>query len=258
MNQRTWPVFLAVSVLIGGCAVFLLRLQGTQTLGKPGVKVVNEPSLNEDGKAIQTNSVFMPAQVLKYQSEVLPVTAVELIYLPKDTVYGRRVYFETNRPPLQASVVLMGTDRSSIHKPQFCLTGQGFHIDRTETDRIPMTQPHAYDLPVMKLTTSRKFRDPNQPGRLVDGRALYVYWFVADGEVTARHGERMWWMARDMVRSGVLQRWAYVSVLAICDPGQEVATYEQMKQFIVAAVPQFQLAADTNKSVSQTSGNTPN
>ena len=150
-------------------------------------------------------------------------------------------------PALQATVVLMGADRTSIHKPQYCLTGQGWRIDQTERDLIPMTSPYAYDLPVTKLTASKLVQDPAQPGRQIEYRALYVYWFVADGEVTALHGERMWWMARDMMRTGVLQRWAYVSVFAICEPGREAATYEQMKRFMIAAVPQFQLAAGTKR-----------
>ena len=45
---------------------------------------------------------------------------------------------------------------------------------------------------------------------------LYVYWFVADNQLTPYHGERMWWMARDLIRTGVLQRWAYVSYFTAC------------------------------------------
>jgi len=51
----------------------------------------------------------------------------------------------------------------------------------------------------------------------------------------------MWWMARDMLKTGVLQRWAYVIVFAQCAPGAEDATFETMKNFIAAAVPEFHL-----------------
>jgi hypothetical protein len=64
---------------------------------------------------------------------------------------------------------------------------------------------------------------------------------VADQELTADHLQRMWWMARDLIRTGILQRWAYVSCFSVCVPGQEEATYQRMKEFIVAAVPEFQL-----------------
>jgi len=58
----------------------------------------------------------------------------------------------------------------------------------------------------------------------------------------------MWWMARDLIRTGVLQRWAYVSYLAICEPGQEDATFERMKTFIAASVPEFQLTPSAREA----------
>jgi hypothetical protein len=72
---------------------------------------------------------------------------------------------------------------------------------------------------------------------------VYVYWYVADGALsgTAAGGQRMWWMARDLLRTGVLQRWAYVSCYSECDPGQEEMLFERIKKFIAAAAPEFQL-----------------
>ena len=75
-------------------------------------------------------------------------------------------------------------------------------------------------------------------------RGVYVYWYVADGAVSASTSgiQRMWWMVKEMFRTGVLQRWTYVSCLSVCAPGQEEATFERMKKFMAAAVPEFQLA----------------
>jgi hypothetical protein len=72
-------------------------------------------------------------------------------------------------------------------------------------------------------------------------RVLYVFWFVAGDRLASDHSGRMWEMAKEMLRSGVLQRWAYVSVMAECLPGEEEATFDRMKAFIIQAVPQFQL-----------------
>jgi hypothetical protein len=229
--------------LIAGTAGFLVRLQASQKLGQPGVVVGSRSLFDTNGTVVATNSVELPVMVLDYTSELLPLTSVELGWLPPDTTYGRRRYNATNGFSLDLSVVLMGSDRTSIHKPQYCLTGQGFNIQDEESAMmvIPVTQPHRYDLPVMKLIA-------NRPVRLRDGteanlRALYVYWFVADNQLTAHHWTRMWWMGRDLVRSGVLQRWAYVSCFAICWPGQEEATYARISEFIAASTPQFQRTA---------------
>jgi len=87
---------------------------------------------------------------------------------------------------------------------------------------------------------------------MVPGRGIYVYYYVADNAISAgTYGiERMWLMARDMLRTGVLQRWAYVSYFSVCAPGQEEATFERMKKFIAAAAPEFQLTprADTTQT----------
>ena len=50
-------------------------------------------------------------------------------------------------------------------------------------------------------------------------------------------------MVGDLVRTGTLQRWAYVGCFATCLPGAEEPTFQRMKKFIAAAVPEFQLAA---------------
>ena len=72
-------------------------------------------------------------------------------------------------------------------------------------------------------------------------RSVYVYWFVADQCLTASHWHRMWLMAEHLLLTGTLQRWAYGSCFSVCPPGQEDATFERMKEFITASVPQFQL-----------------
>jgi hypothetical protein len=92
----------------------------------------------------------------------------------------------------------------------------------------------------MKLTASKLVRFGD--GREVKLYCYYVYWFVADQHLTAEHGERMWWMAKELLRSGTLQRWAYVSCLSHFLPGQETATYERIRRFISTVAPDFQLA----------------
>jgi hypothetical protein len=169
----------------------------------------------------------------------LPVFQIELDWLPKDTTFGRRLYKAPDGFAAMLSAVLMGSDRGSIHKPQICLVGQGWTIDQSEATSIRVNQPHPYDLPVMKLTASKVHESEN--GERVVGRGIYVYWFVSKDQLTAHHGERMWWMARDLIRSGVLQRWAYVTCFAACLPGQEDATFERIKQLVASSVPEFQL-----------------
>ena len=90
----------------------------------------------------------------------------------------------------------MGLDRTSIHKPQFCLTGAGFHIEETTPTTIQMHQPVARALPAMRLKTLRRFQGQEYSG-------LLYYWFVDDQHVTSSHSERMWLMVKDLFTKDV-------------------------------------------------------
>jgi hypothetical protein len=111
---------------------------------------------------------------------------------------------------------------------------------------IPVERPGRYELPVMKLTATG-VRGTGAGRKTV--RAIYVYWFVADNELSADHFQRVLWMARDLIFTGTLQRWAYVSCLAIGDPGQEEAIFQRIKQFIGASVPEFQLTSGPSSGI---------
>jgi hypothetical protein len=233
MNRRKWVILVSALALIGGAAVLLSGLRGNQRLSAPAVKT--RPT--ESGQRL---AVILPERVLDYDSKEMEIQKIELDMLPPDTSFGRRLYTEPGGFGSQVSVVLMGTDRTSLHKPEFCLEGQGWHVDTAESGEtvVPMEKPVAYKLPVMKLVAHKEVDEGGQP-RLI--RAVYVFWFVAPNEYTAHHWQRMWWMAKDLLTTGVLKRWAYVSYLAICRPGEEEATFERLKKLIAASVPEFQL-----------------
>ncbi len=245
MKRQALAVFVIVLGLIGATAAFLGTQESRQKLGKPGLLVVPEPIYAVDIGAstnapvlVSSNQVFLPPRVLNYRSQAMPVQSLTVNTLPKDTVYGHRMYAHPSGLLIDYQVVLMGADRSSIHRPQHCLRGSGFETLDTQPATIRIDRPHAYDLPVMKLKLHR-FIEENGVTRRQGG--VLVYWFVADGELTAQHRERMWWMARDMVKTGVLQRWAYVICFAPCEPGAEDVTYERVREFIAASVPEFHL-----------------
>ena len=234
MNRHKWILALAALGLMAGSGALLGRLHAHQKLGAPGLKSTPLPGSVR-------RLLLLPEQVLDCQSQWIEADDVTTNSLPHDTSFGQRCYTAKDGFQLSLNTVLMGTDRTSIHKPQFCLVGQGWRIDGTDREVVPIERPHPYGLPVVKLTCSKVVE---QDGQRATYRGLYVYWFVADGAISADPSgfERMWWMARELLRHGELQRWAYVSCFAVCHPGQEEATYQRMKSFIAAAVPEFQLA----------------
>lgn len=235
MNRQKLIVLVAALALIGGTAGILARAQTHQRLGPPGIKtapIPGSPRLD----------IQLPELVLDYRAKVLPVDTNFMLFMPQDTSIAQRMYTADDGYPIQMNAVLMGTDRTSIHKPEFCLKGGGWLIDdsKTVTMAIPMQQPRAYDLPVRRFIVKRE--ETNGAGdqqRIREG--IYMFWFVADNQLSASHWERNWSMARQVMTTGVLQRWAYIACFAQCWPGQEDATSERLEKFIQAAAPQFQL-----------------
>lgn len=246
MNRHSRVISISAAVIILATAWFLGGWAKRQRLGEPGLRVVASPvyGIEVSREATNTflvgsNSIYLPEQVMDYQSYPNPITKQVWDWLPKDTTYGQRIYRDTNGFQIYATAVLMRTDRTTIHQPQYCLTGQGWGTVSEEQTTIEMEKPVRYDLPITKMKLKKAYRA--QDGQDREVAAVLVYWFVADNQLTADHRQRMWWMARDLLRSGVLQRWAYVLQFSICQPGEEDATFARLSQFIRASVPEYQL-----------------
>lgn len=242
MKTLPFPLLAAALILIGLGAAGLHRLRTVVRLGTPGVKVSNLPVLDEESRVARTNSVALPLRLDGHAVVVNPIPRMELDYLPPDTSYARRTYVpKEGKPRIQASVVLMGTDRTSIHRPEYCLTGQGWNIRQKREATVPITLPRPYSLRVQRYDMSYSGM---AEGRPVQRSGIYVFWFVADGQLTHSHLERQWWLIRDLLLKQVLQRWAYVAFFADCNPGEEDATYQAIAHLIQSAVPDFQLTAE--------------
>jgi hypothetical protein len=220
---------------MAAAAGLLTQIRGHQRLAPPGVRT---HSLTGS----QRLEAELPERVLDFDSKKLEVDDIVLAALPKDTSFGQRRYRAADGFTLDLRVILMGRDRTSLHKPQFCLTGAGWHINdgASQETTLKIDHPSSYELPIVELVANTAL---SVDGRTQPVSGIYVYWYVADDAVSAGTAgfQRMWWMASKLVRTGILQRWAYVSCFAPCLPGQEAATFERMKPFISAAVPQFQL-----------------
>ncbi|MEO7300568.1 MAG: exosortase-associated EpsI family protein [Verrucomicrobiota bacterium] len=241
MKKTPWILFATALALIASTGGFLFHLKGKQTLGKPGVMVGNVPLFDTETNRVAETTVILPEKIPGYFSVASPVTPIEVTMLPKDTVFGKRRYWTDAGGNADISVVLMGQDRTSLHKPQFCLVGQGWSIDQSEVVKLKMDRPYPYELPIMKLTTSIRVKDDKGKPFLIHG--LYLYWFVSDKNLTASHDERMISTAKNLLRTGTLERWAYISYFTRCLPGQEQVAYDQLTKFIVKSAPEFQLVA---------------
>lgn len=237
--HKVHQLSLVTLVAIGLTAGFLIHRKGQQRLGRPGVRLVLDPLTDDAGRRGRTNAVELPAAVTGYESRPGSIASLEISHLPADTSFGRRLY----RDPIdgfeaQVNVVTMGTERTSIHRPQQCLPFQGWKIEREK--EVPMrfeVDGKPVVLKVRRLdSTSRREID----GRPTDLAAVYVYWFVADGLLAANTTSRHLQSIRQLLLEGELPRWSYVSFFTVCPPGREDAVFDRLTHLLAATVPRFQ------------------
>lgn len=127
--------------------------------------------------------------------------------LPPDTEFVKAAYTNDAGTRLFTSIVLSGTARDSIHRPQRCLKGQGNTLDGEYTLEVPLEGRNPLNVRVIK--TSRTYRTAEGP---VPYYSFYAYWFVGQDRETPYHLGRMFWLAWDRVVRSTANRWAYIAV----------------------------------------------
>lgn len=139
--------------------------------------------------------------------------------LPDDTEFVKSAFTNDIGTRLFTSIVLSGTARDSIHRPQRCLKGQGNNMDGEYDLKVPLEGRDLLTVRVIK--TSRTFRTAEGPKPYY---SFYAYWFVGQDRETSSHYSRMFWLAWDRVVRSKANRWAYIAVQGERDP--ENSDYE--------------------------------
>jgi hypothetical protein len=224
-------LFSVALILIAATAGGLNWIKTHQKLGRPGIMAAAIPG------SLQMK-IDLPERVLDFTSTNIPEPEVVLGYLPPDTSYAERIYTSPDGFQVQGTIVLMGADRTSIHKPDYCLPGQGWRIDSKNIISVPVGGARPFELPVAKWVISANFQMPD--GQTEQRSGIYAFWFVADNEQTPDFYGYLRRLTRDFLFTGVLQRWAYVSYFCVCAPGQEDAAFARLEKLIAASVPEFQ------------------
>ena len=224
-----WRAAGVVVILAATEMVFLGWLAGLPPRG--GVGVV----LAADGK----NPVELPTFIgTEWIGRGAEVTAVERAILPVDTGYARKNYVAVadGAQRVFVSVVLSGRDRTSIHRPELCLVGQGWSIEgeTREVFRYPGRAEAEFAATVLRVK-----REMVTPRGRVAVPELVAYWFVDSERVVATNGGRFWRDAWNRLAHGRPDRWAYVLVQTSAADG-EAAALKRMQAVLTGTLPAFQ------------------
>lgn len=222
------PILIIIAIL--GVGVVLTALTAdVAKVSEPGVRLVN-------------GALFLEPQVGDWTGgEMTGLSEDELKILPRDTDGARRVYTNAAGRLVFCSVVLAGKDVTSIHRPELCLPGQGWTIERQFTETMPVAEAPGGQLTVMRMNTYRNI--PVAEGRWVQARSLFFYWFVGKDRVTAHHWQRILWTAEDRILHNRNHRWAYILIHVpqglhkAADSLSDEQALELAKDFIQAVYP---------------------
>ncbi len=127
--------------------------------------------------------------------------------LPEDTEFVKSAYTNEAGTRLFTSIVLSGTARDSIHRPQRCLKGQGSTINGEYNLNVPLEGRAS-----LKIRIIKAFRTLHTIEGEIPYHFYYAYWFVGQDRETSSHYARMFWLAWDRIVRSKANRWAYIAV----------------------------------------------
>ena len=190
----------------------------------------------------------LPENLEGYTSQELEMSELEKHWLPDDTRNVKRIYRpidvsdtkEKTLGSITANIILSGADHRSLHRPEVCMTAQGWTIDAREVVSI---NTDGGKLDVMDLHLSKKISA--EDGNKFTLKAHYIYWWVGKEVSTPHSWQRVLLSSMNNIFKNVNDRWAYPSVMVIgLDEyeGSEKASRERAIKFIKEYAPTFQIS----------------
>lgn len=222
-SKNPWPYVIVASAICGVGMIFCAVTDTTYRVGPPPLRL------------------DLPAKLANFESQEMPMQAIERQALNEGTEIGRRFYFSKDRAIL-ASVVLSGPVKRSLHEPQICLPGQGWVIESQTV--INFDCGLAAPVQATLLTLHRDAQDAT--GRVVRTRALNVFWYQGSyGRTASTYDEHVGFTYADALLRNIDHRWCLLSFFAplkeapagLMDPFADLAALEEMKAFMKELVP---------------------
>lgn len=228
--NRSWWSVGVVGVVSIGVMLATAKLDGIQVSPKTGIR------LAADG----LNPVTLPDSIgLDWMGQAAEITPVEREVLPADTGFSRKTYVSLldRRQQVFLSIVLSGRDRTSIHRPEICLVGQGWTITGRITHAFRRPDDAQARVPATVLRIEREFT--TNRGEKVKVPALFAYWFVGADKIVASSTERVVYTSLDRLRHLQAHRWAYVVAQTLAPDGEEAA-FARIQSVLDGTLPAFQ------------------
>lgn len=200
----------------------------------------------ENPQQYRASELDLPGIDPETGEKLFTMSLIEYDALPKDTQFVKSIYTNAASDQVFVSIVLSGSERDSIHRPQRCLTGQGNTIVGSEVFEIPLAGRKPLKVDILKTVR-------NYTGREGDPKTYYgyyAYWFVGQGRETHSHYARMFWLAWDRVVHSVAHKWAYIAVSGERLDENSDDYKQQLTDFVQKLYPHLLVAEDDSQEKS--------
>jgi len=158
----------------------------------------------------------------------------EKTWLPADTRQIKRTY-RGGGEMFALSVVVSGSSRRSIHRPEMCLPGQGFHI---RSSRVQ----------VLDLGNGRRLRVKSvRAARAGEPPIGFIYWFVNPRTETTSHWVRIFTDVWSRSVHGRVNRWSMITLFGH-KPLDEPETLAAVERFLAEWYPQMLLEKGVSRA----------
>lgn len=225
--QNPWGATLVILAATLSIGAFLLHVSRFPETGRAGVV------LAADGRSPVELPTFIGTEWIGRREEV---TEIEREVLPSDTGFSRKTYVSLADPSKRVflSIVLSGRDRTSIHRPELCLVGQGWTIRDTSIHQFESAAAKRFPARVLRVE-----KEVATPGGRVKVPQIVAYYFLGDDIIVANNWERIARDAWNRVAHGRADRWAYV-LLQTGDSDGEAAALGRIQEILDATLPHFE------------------
>ncbi len=140
----------------------------------------------------------------------IPPSPVTVKSLPDDTGLISRLYVRENpRQRINLMIVTAGRDKRSIHRPERCLTSQGYHLAHRTTINIKIPGSKRKSMAVKKLRMVKTQEGP-ESGQMRTERMIVFYWYASVEHITESNLARLMYTAWDRMVLGKNYRWSYL------------------------------------------------
>ena len=191
-------------------------------------------------------TMSLPESMGEFRGKDIGMSSQEKQAFDEGVEMARSVYMAPDGRQFMCTLVLSGPIKRSLHRPEVCLPGQGWKVDKSEV--VTVTAPDGRTQDVTMLHLFRDYEDPNT-GQRVRARSFDIYWYVGKDVATPSYTSHVILSHRDSVFRNINHRWGMASVFAslppvplgTVDPLAGIAAASMLQEFVGEMLPHIQV-----------------